>query len=54
MNKYFTFSQMPMVSSDYWNMVFAPHSSMESDVKGQQILQTLGENMSVMLKAKNE
>lgn len=34
--------------------VFAPHSSMESDVRGQQILQTLGENMSIMLKAKNE
>ena len=54
LNKYFTFSQMPIVSSDYWNMVFAPHSSMEADVRGQQILQPLGKNMSVMLKAKKE
>lgn len=35
-------------------MVFAPHSNMESDLKGQQILQTLGKSMSIMLKAKIE
>ncbi|MBU2700403.1 hypothetical protein Ga0466249_001495 [Sporomusaceae bacterium BoRhaA] len=52
LNKYFTFSEMPIVSSLYWNMVFEPDSSVAVDTHGQQILQTLGANMSDMLRMK--
>lgn len=49
LNKYFTFSQMPVVSSDYWNMIFQPGSSVKNDVRGEQILRTLGKNMANLL-----
>lgn len=54
LNKYFAFSEMPIVSSIYWNMVFEPNSSVVNDTHGHKILQTLGENMSKMLKMKGE
>lgn len=53
-NKYFAFSEMPIISSNYWNMIFEPNSSVEVDIKGQQILQTLGINMSDLLEMKNK
>ncbi len=43
-NKYFTYSQMPIVSSNYWNGYFG-----EKDTFGVEVLQTLAENMVKML-----
>lgn len=53
LNKYFAFSEMPVVSSEYWNMMFQHGSSVEMDAKGHKILQTLGVNMANMLKKLN-
>jgi multimeric flavodoxin WrbA len=54
LNKYFTISQMPVISSTYWNMV---HGSTPDDVKkdleGLQIMRILGRNMAWFLKCKN-
>ena len=51
MNKYFMISQMPVVSSQYWNMV---HGGCPEDVKkdeeGLQIMRVLGRNMAWMLR----
>lgn len=51
LNKYLTLSQMPLVSSQYWNMV---HGSTPDDVKkdleGMQTMRTLGKNMAWLLK----
>jgi len=52
LNKYFTIVQMPIVSSVYWNSV---HGSTPEDVlkdqEGLQIMRTIGNNMSYMLKS---
>lgn len=52
-NKYFTISQMPVISSKYWNMV---HGSTASDVfkdeEGMQVMRVLGRNMAWFLKLK--
>jgi multimeric flavodoxin WrbA len=40
LNKYFTFSEMPVVSSNYWNMKLTG-----DDLYGEEILKRLGENM---------
>lgn len=53
LNKYFAFSEMPVVSSEYWNMMFQHGSSVEMDDKGHKILQTLGVNMANMMKKLN-
>jgi multimeric flavodoxin WrbA len=45
LNKYFTFSEMPVVSSNYWNMKLTG-----SDAYGEEILKRLGENMVKELK----
>lgn len=51
LNKYFTISNMPIVSSGYWNMV---HGSKAEDVlkdeEGLQVMRTLGKNMAWLLK----
>ena len=51
-NKYFTISNMPVVSSQYWNMVHGntPEEVMQ-DVEGMQIMRTLGKNMAWLLKS---
>jgi multimeric flavodoxin WrbA len=51
MNKYFTISQMPIISSCYWNMVHG-HTPEEvvKDVEGMQTMRILGENMAYFLK----
>ena len=51
LNKYFTISQMPVVSSQYWNAVhgFKPED-VRKDLEGLQIMRTLGKNMAWMLK----
>ncbi len=45
LNKYFTFSEMPVVSSSYWNIKLEGE-----DQYGEEILRTLGRNMAKMLK----
>ena len=51
LNKYFTISEMPVVSSSYWNMV---HGSKAEDVmrdkEGLQVMRNLGRNMAWILK----
>lgn len=51
LNKYFTISQMPVVSSTYWNMV---HGSVPGDValdaEGLQTMRNLGRNLAWMLR----
>ena len=50
--KYFTISEMPVVSSQYWNMV---HGGCPEDVKkdeeGLQIMRVLGRNMAWLLQS---
>ena len=49
--KYFTISQMPVVSSQYWNMVHGSSpADVEQDLEGLQTMRTLGKNMAWMLK----
>ena len=49
--KYFTISQMPIVSSQYWNMVHGSSAEdVEKDLEGLQTMRTLGKNMAWMLK----
>ena len=54
LNKYFTISQMPIISSRYWNMV---HGSKPEDVKkdleGLQTMRVLARNMAWFLKCKD-
>lgn len=51
-NKYFTISAMPIVSSTYWNEVhgFTPED-VEKDLEGLQTMRNLGTNMAFLLKA---
>jgi multimeric flavodoxin WrbA len=51
-NKYFTISQMPVVSSQYWNNVhgFVPEH-VKKDAEGLQIMRRLGANMAWLLKS---
>lgn len=51
-NKYFGISNMPMVSSQYWNMVHGntPEEVMK-DEEGLQTMRTLGNNMAWLLKS---
>lgn len=48
-NKYFAFSEMPIVSSCYWNLLFCSQSQIDQDEKGRQTMQTLGYNMADLL-----
>lgn len=51
LNKYFTISNMPVVSSQYWNMVHGnTPDEVRQDEEGMQIMRTLGKNMAYMLK----
>lgn len=51
LNKYFTISQMPVVSSQYWCMVHGNKpEDVRQDLEGLQIMRTLGRNMAWMLK----
>lgn len=51
-NKYFTLSNMPVVSSQYWNMVHGTKpEEVKQDLEGMQIMRTLGNNMAWLLKA---
>lgn len=51
LNKYFTISNMPVVSSQYWNQVHGNSpEEVKQDLEGLQIMRTLGQNMSWLLK----
>lgn len=51
LNKYFTISQMPVVSSQYWNMVHGnTPDEVRQDLEGMQIMRTLGRNMAWLLR----
>ncbi|MDE5670789.1 MAG: flavodoxin family protein [Eubacterium sp.] len=51
LNKYFTFSQMPVISSRYWNMVHgASAEEVLQDEEGMQTMRILGRNMAYFLK----
>lgn len=52
LNKYFTISNMPVVSSQYWNMVHGnTPEEVVQDLEGMQIMRTLGKNMAWLLKS---
>ncbi len=51
LNKFFTFAQMPIVSSQYWNMVHGnTPEEVASDLEGLQTMRMLGRNMAWLLK----
>lgn len=52
LNKYFTISGMPVVSSQYWNSVHGntPEEVLQ-DEEGMQCMRTLGRNMAFLLKS---
>lgn len=51
LNKYFTISNMPVVSSQYWNAVHgSTPEDVRQDLEGMQIMRTLGKNMAWLLK----
>ena len=53
LNKYFTISEMPVISSQYWNMVHGSNpEEVKEDIEGLQIMRTLGRNMSWFLKCR--
>jgi len=51
LNKYFTISSMPIVSSQYWNQVHGAYAEQVlQDEEGMQTMRTLGNNMAWLLK----
>ena len=51
LNKYFTINCMPIVASQYWNMVHGnTPEEVKQDQEGLQIMRTLGNNMAWLLK----
>ena len=54
LNKYFTISQMPIISSRYWNMVHgATPEDVRQDLEGLQTMRVLARNMAWFLKCKD-
>ncbi len=53
LNKYFTISEMPVISSRYWNMVYgATPEDVKKDLEGLQTMRVLARNMAWFLKCK--
>jgi multimeric flavodoxin WrbA len=51
LNKYFSLSCMPIVTSQYWNMVHGnTPEEVRQDLEGMQIMRTLGHNMAWLIK----
>lgn len=51
-NKYFTMTSMPVVSSTYWNEVHGfTAEDVEKDLEGLQTMRNLGRNMAFLIKA---
>jgi len=54
LNKYFTMMNMPLVSSQYWNMAYGQTpGQVAADEEGMQTLRTLGRNMAWMIRRLN-
>ncbi len=55
LNKYFTISQMPVVSSCYWNGIhgFAPQD-VYADEEGVRVMKILANNMAYLIKCKQQ
>jgi multimeric flavodoxin WrbA len=55
LNKYFTISQMPVVSSCYWNGIhgYSPED-VYADEEGVRVMKTLANNMAYMIKCKKQ
>jgi multimeric flavodoxin WrbA len=54
LNKYFTISNMPIVSSQYWNMVHGnTPEEVQQDLEGMQTMRVLGRNMAWLLNCIN-
>lgn len=52
LNKYLTISNMPVVSSQYWNMVHGrTPEEVKQDLEGMQTMRRLGKNMAWLLKS---
>ncbi len=52
LNKYFSISSMPIVTSQYWNNVHGNcKEQVEQDLEGLQVMRTLGHNMAFLLKS---
>ncbi len=52
LNKYFTINNMPVVSSQYWNMVHGnTPQEVHQDLEGMQTMRKLGRNMAWLLKS---
>ena len=52
LNKFFTISQMPVVSSQYWNSIHGREDGeAKEDGEGLQTMRTLGRNMAFLIKA---
>ncbi len=51
LNRYFTYSNMPVVPSQYWNMVHGnTPDEVKQDLEGLQTMRTLAKNMAWLLK----
>ena len=51
LNKYFTISNMPIVSSQYWSMVHGnTPDEVKQDLEGMQTMRTLAKNMAWLIK----
>ncbi len=51
LNKYYTLNNMPVVSSNYWNIVHGNTAEeVKKDEEGMQIMQVLGKNMAWLIK----
>ena len=51
LNKYLTISEMPVVSSTYWNMVFGfTAEEAKQDAEGMRTMRNIGHNMAYLLK----
>ena len=54
LNKYYTMMNMPVVSSQYWNMAYGQTpGQVTADEEGMQTMRTLGRNMAWMIKKLN-
>ena len=52
LNKYFTISNMPIASSQYWNEVHGSNSNdVKKDEEGMQTMRVLGNNMAFLIKS---
>ncbi len=52
LNKFFTMNQMPVASSQYWNMAYGLNpGEVEQDLEGLQTMRTLARNMTFLMKS---